>query len=469
MSIVDKKTEIFGNIAAIKTLNGGLPDLKKRISFQSINNLGDPIVFLTDLIKALIGFTPLIQIVVDIITNTLKDIEKEVKVVLKLELKGIVSCGVNPSIPDFLKSTGSGVIIEVNKVDFFDMLLIDPNSIGGKLMYNDVTPTFVDSNDFNTFLYGVIQDDGVRHTWKNIFNVTFNSLTNGLPNNTLTINATSNYTNKKLTDLNNDFINSITLFNTENILNKIIDTIFGSISVEVGKTTKQLEREEEINTVIENIIKLDDDEGPDTIFEFTNDEIYNNQERVDFRKKGILKLNCCGKIPSSIPIEMLTDFSNDMSGTTTQQEENQVISNNLNKMANQSAVNSENNSDDITIKFNFIQNIIDSLIKSIVGMIISPKVINIFILNFKIMFGPDATFDGPVDFIKQNKALFIAIAKKVALIIIKKLIVAALKIITPIVAVYVLKKRTERIKNQKVQQSSLVGVPPDVLREIKGL
>jgi hypothetical protein len=35
---------------------------------------------------------------------------------------------------------------------------------------------------------------------------------------------------KKLTDLNNDFIDSLTLFNSKEIVNRIIDSIYGSIS-----------------------------------------------------------------------------------------------------------------------------------------------------------------------------------------------------------------------------------------------
>jgi hypothetical protein len=52
---------------------------------------------------------------------------------------------------------------------------------------------------------------------------------------------------KKLTDLNNDFIDSLTLFNSKEIVNRI-DSIYGSISFTVNKSKKQLINEAKINT-----------------------------------------------------------------------------------------------------------------------------------------------------------------------------------------------------------------------------
>ena len=60
------------------------------------------------------------------------------------------------------------------------------------LLYNNITPVLTNSTDFNTFLYGVIQDDGNTHTWNNMLDITFNSLGNPTrPNNSLTIKRVS--------------------------------------------------------------------------------------------------------------------------------------------------------------------------------------------------------------------------------------------------------------------------------------
>lgn len=471
MSVIDKKKKIFGNIAAARTLTDGLPKLKLSSSFPSINNGGNSITFLTDLIKSLIGYEALVLTVVDILTHSLSDIERETKIALKQELKNIVSCGVDPSLPSFIKSTGSGIIIEVNKIDFLDQFKINPNTTGGKLLYNDITTPLVNSSDFNTFLFGVIQDDGVTHTWQGIFDITFNSLGSGsIPNNTFTIKANSSYNSKTLTDLNNDFINGLSLFNTQGIINRIVDIIYGSISVSVKKTTKQLENEAQINNVIDCMVNADDNDTiDDGYFTFTNDEVYIHQLDADLRQKGIVKLECCNKVPASIPVSFLTDLNQEMTGVTTTAQKKAVITSNLDKMANQNTVNSTNPSDNISIKLNFIQQIINNLIKSIIGTILSPKVAMIFLINYKIIYGPTATYSNGIDFIKKNKNLFHNIMKRITQMIMKILISIALKNIAELVAASAAKRQTEKSKSQLTQLLSLIGVPQDSLRVIKGL
>ena len=471
MSIIDKKRKVFGNIAAIRTLTEGMPQLKLSSSFPSINNGGNSITFLTDLIKSLIGYEALVNTVVDILTHSLSIIEKDIKIALKQELKNIVSCGVDPSLPAFIKSTGSGIVIEVSKVDYLDLFKVDPNSPQGKLLYNDVTSPLSNSSDFNTFLYDVIQNDGTPMVWKNVLQVTFNSIgTGGNPNNTFTIKANSTYNSKTLTDLNNDFVDSLTLFNSENIVNRIIDIIFGSISVSINKTKKQLEKEAEINNVIDCMVNADEgDTIDDAYFTFSNEEVYIHQQEADLRQKGITKLECCNKIAASVPVAMLTGFTAEMSGATTTQAKKDVISKNLSAMADQNTANSSNQTDHISIKLNFFQQIINNLIKAIIGIILSPKVVLIFLINYKIIYGSTATFGGPIDFIKKNKNLFHAMMKKISAMIIKILVGIALKKIAEIVAASTAKVQIEKAKNQLSQLLSLVGIPQDTLRLIKGL
>jgi hypothetical protein len=461
MSLIDKKRKIFGNIAAAKTLTEGLPKLKISSSFPSINNGGNSITFLTDLIKSLIGYEALVGTIVDILSHSLPNIEREIKNALKLELKNIVSCGVDPSLPAWIKSSGSGIVIEVNKIDFLDLLKVDPNSISGQLLYGDAT-------DFNRFLYDAIQNDGVTNTWNNILDITFNSI--GPINNTLTITANSSYDNKNLTDLDNNFIDSLTLFNSVSIINSIIDIIFGSISVIINKTTKQLEKEAEINNIIDCIINSDaDDPIDDNYFTFSNEEVYIQHLDADQRKKGVVKLECCNKVAASIPIELLSTLNSDMTGATTSQEQTVVIANNLNIMATQNTVNSTNPSDHIAIKLNFIQQMINNLIKAIIGVVLSPKVVIIFLINYKIIYGQSATYNGGADFIKVNKNLFKSIMKRITEIIIKKLVAIALKQIAVLVAESAAVKETEKSKARLAQLLSLVGIPQETLRLIKGL
>ena len=481
MSVVDKKQKVFGNIAAARTVTEGMPKLKKGASFPSINNKGDTITFLTDLIKALIGYIALVNTIVDILTNQLVKIEKDIKKALKTELKAIVSCGIDPSLPSFIKSTGSGIVIEVKKIDFLNLFKIDAKTKVGGLLYNDVTPNLTDSSDLNTFLYGVIQNDGITYTWKDksgngLFDVTFKANGSGIiPNNTLTIKANQSYNTKTLNDLNNNFIDSLTLFNAGNIVSRIVDIIFGSISLKIKKPRVHLEMEEKINKIVDKMIAEDmntkegDSMDDDTFFSFSNEELVTIEERSAERQRGVIKIKTSTTIDGSVRAETLTAFTNSLTVATTAEEKKDAMSNGLNKMAEESSNNVKIVKDKGSVKLNFIQMIITNLIKAIVGIVLSPKIVMIFLINYKIVYGPDAKFRDAIDFIKKNKKLFKQIMKRIAGLIIRILLAIAIQKITKLVADAMFQKNIEKNKNRKSQLLSLVGVPPEALRAIKGL
>lgn len=472
MSIIDKKKKVFGKIAAAKTLTSGLPKLKLTSSMESINNKGNSISFLTDLIKSLIGYEALVSSVIDILMNSVSKIEISVKTSLKRELKSIVSCGINPQLPNWIKSTGSGIVIEVKKIDFFDILRIDPNSVAGKLIYSDITNPLTSSSDFNTFLYGVIQDDGITHTWKpsgkQLFDITFNSVGAGTtPNNSLTIKANSDYDNKSLTELNNDFIDSITLFKTENILNQIIDIIYGAVSTKSNKSVKQLEMEERVNNVIDKMVNdINKDTPDDSYFTFTNPEINEQETNALNRKKGVSFVNTDKKTLSDIPTSNLTDFNQEFNVASSTQQKTDVLKSNLNKMADSAANKIKNKVDSVSVKLNFIQQIVNNLIKAIINIILSPKVIFVFLLNFKIIYGQSSVFTDPIDFIKQNKKLMHEMMKRISEEIIKILLVIALKEINNLVMEAGYKLIKEKATLKLAQLQSLVGVPPLVIKKL---
>jgi len=478
MSILSQKQEIFGNIAAFRTLTEGLPSLKTTSSFSSINNDGNSISFLCDLVRALVGYDALQETVVNTLVFALSDIEKEIKTALKVELKSIVSCGVNPSLPSFIKSSGSGIKIQVPKVDFTNQMLINPRSSAGKLLYNDLTTNLIDSSDFNTFLYQTIQSDPMIQSWghttigRDIMTIQFKSTdVSGIdPNNTLTIKAHPTYDSKTLTDLNNDFIDSISLFSAENVLNNIVDMVFGTISTTVNKSTSQLINEAQINAVIDRINNSDNNDViNDSYFTFTNDEKLQQEIEAKARKAGHKQLSTSTDLISTIPFSILSASSDSIATAINSQDKKNAVSNSINAMGNQIASSTTNETDKVSIKLNFIQQIINNIIKAIVSIIISAKIIMIFLINYKIIYGNSATYDTPIDFLQKNKNLIHNITKRVGTLITKALLTLALKRISQLVADAALVQETDKVKGNLAQLLSLIGVPQDTLRIISGL
>jgi len=465
--VLDKKKKVFGKIAAAKAMVEGVKK-KTTSSMDSINNDGNSLSFLTDLIKSLIGYAALLDVVINFLTNNIPEIEELIKSSLKDELHSLVSCGINPTIPTFLYNPG--IIIEVSKIDFLDQLKTDPSSFFGALMYNDVTPQLTNSKDFNTFLYGVIQDDGNQNTWDGMLDITFNSVGNlTRPNNALTIKVNPSFNITKLTDLNNSFISKGTLFDTNKIVNKTIDSIYGSISNATQKTLKQLETEAKINDIIDKMIEANANENiDDSYFTFTNDEVAKQQESATWRKKGLAKLQTSTNIVVSMPPQLLIDFNTEMSGATTLNKK-EIVKTNINRMAEQNASTSPDPKDHTAIKLDFIENIIKTLIKSFASAIISPKILFIFLINFKIVYGQGKDYADAIDFMKLSKNLFKLIIKKITKRFIKELIKVSLVYIAKLTSDMAAKRQVEKASDKKSQILSLVGVPQDAIRMIKGL
>lgn len=473
-SRIDLKKKVFGEIAAARTITDGLPKFSSSSSFSSVNNKANKISFITDILRSLVGYEEVTNTVVEILTNSIEKIERELRTSVKSDIKNSINICSDPKPPAWLFT--DGLVIEVKKIDFFDILRIDPTSVGGGLIYTDVTPSFVDSGDFNTFLYGVIQNDGQEYNWPQIgtpiYKIKFNSQgTATRPNNSLTIKlnqATVN--NKTLVDINNLFFDTLTLFNTEKIVNQTIDIIFGTISKNVNKSLKQLQIESKINDIIQKIDDFPDDTAiPDTEFLESNKEKLKREQEALKRKNGVSTLKINKNITSSVPIENLTNFKNDISGLTNYTDKKNVITSNLKLMAQSSVVNVDDSKNKTTSSLDFIQKIIETLTKAMVNLVISPKTIIPYVINFKIINEQYSDFKDSIDFITKNKNLINSLVKTISNEIIRVLMVFVMKEINKLVAKQILKITTEKNKTRISQISSLVGIPSNTLRIIQGL
>jgi hypothetical protein len=503
MSNLIKKKQVFGNIAADRTITEGMPKLKTTSSMPSINNNGNVVAFLTDLIKALDGYEELVDTVIDTITKYLGKIETEIKNALQLELKAIVSCGVNPSLPDYIKSTGTGIKFTLDKIDFTNILKIDPSSTAGGLIYTDLTPNLIDSKDFNTFLYQVIQNDGSVNSWghqttgTDILTFQFKSvdITGVDANNTLTIKSAQAYDNKSLSDINNDFINSVTLFDSAKVLTKLVDNIFGTVS-NLAKTSKNfLESKSKTNFIINKITNTEgNDILSDNFFDFSNKDKKFFEDEANLWKQGKAIYKTSGEFYAQVSDVSLKNMTKSVSGATTEAAKKDAIKKSLNDLTSQISkasndatqlINNRNNQlkklsnkldsfskikvDHKALSLNFIQQIINDFVKVIVNVLLSPKIVTIFLLNFKIIYGPNETFSDPIDFIKKNRNLVKNVVKRVSGIIIKILLQKVIKRITKLIAESRYKKEIDKNKANISQLLSLVGVPQDVIRQINGL
>lgn len=481
MSLIDQKRDIYGQIGALRVSCEGFPEFKLNSSFPSIDNCSNSLDFLTDLLKATVGFEALKGILTNIFTYELPNIEEQIKKALKKELKSLVSCGVNPSIPDFFKHQNInplsiGIDLELKKIDYLGIMLVDPSTDAGLLTYDD-TSGGIGSTDFNTYLFETVQLDGTQTDWgsqtlgapNDVLSIEFNSV--GAPNNVLNIKASEYYSdpsnNKKLTDLNNDFIDSVNLFGSAKMMNDLIDSLFGSISFSIDKTQEEIKKEIEIENIIECILNTDEDDIiDDSFFTFSNESVRIHEEEANRRSKGIRVLRNCGNAISRVEIPTLTANTVNINTATTTADKAEAVEAAIDDI-------SDNMSETVvykdrpTAKLSFIDGAIKKLMIKMGSVILSPKIITIFAINHYIIYGTN--LENPIEWMQKNKTLMRGVMDSIRDTIIRILLDEVLKSIKELVKCNAQKVATDYAKAQAAQLASLVGIPQEVLRLIQGL
>jgi hypothetical protein len=481
MAIIDQKREVFGAIGALNVLNDNFPKLPSFNSFSSVNNGTDSTQFLIDLIQSLIGFEGLKGFVVDTISYRLEDIEAQIKDGLKSELKEIVSCNINPSIPSWLQNGGSGVQVKVSDVDFFDIMKIDPETTEGDLVYTDVSGG-KNSKDFNTYLNYKIQDPGSTDNWgtstfgSNILETEFIE-DNGTNTNIIKFTASAEYSDKKLTQLNNDFIDSISLFgnpdslNSASLISALLEDLFGSTSasINVGKSKKQLKKEVELREVLDCIINSENEVIDDNFFTFDNPTLAAIEEDVNQRKNGIRILETCGNLAVQVDVNDSTEAVDKVKNSSNKSEEVKNVGEALDDIADKQGAFSNNSIDVPTIRKNFFIELIKKFIRIMTSLFLSPKIISLFAINHQIIYGQGTSYDGAIDFIKKNKKLVKNVIKIIRNILLNLLLALALRELSKKLAEKVAGDEIEKAKNYTSILLSYVGVPPAVLAVIRGI
>lgn len=482
MNLLNQKKQIFGAVGALNAINDSFPKLPTTNSLGSINNNTDSTEFLVDLINTLVGVQVLKEYIVDVITYRLPEIEDSIKDGLKKELKKIVSCNINPSIPDWVKHGGSGVVIKVSDIDFYNMMKINPDSIGGSLLYTDIS-SGINSSDFNTYLYNTIQVPGASSTWGQstsgvgIIETTFMETSND-GNNLLKITATPEFSDKKLTELNNKLIDSISLFgnpnshNSKTMINMIIEQLFGTISssTTVNKGKNQIRKEVEINEILTNIINSEDDDIDDTYFEFDNPTLSKIDTEVNDKKEGIKRIQTTNEIKTRLSTDILSSSQTSIDNTTNKMEELEAVGDVMNKLANEQSGFALNVGDEFTIENNFFTNIIKTFTLTVMNIVFSPKFITLFAINHQIIYGTNDSYNGPIDFIKKNRLIVKAMTKVIKDILLGLLLELALKHLTIKLSEKMIGDEIERNKSYaNILLSYTKGVTVKGLDELKKL
>ena len=475
MALFDDKNAFLKEISALKTLSDAFPKKSKDTPLSSLKQKSGVMDFVQDILKMLAGVQAIKGVIVNILSRELPQIETSLKTTLKSQLKQMINCGNDPNFPTYLRYDGDGINIQVRNTDFFGLFTIDPESEVGNLVYQDTT-SGLNSKDMSTFLYNTIQADGTPNDWghqttnHDIMTVTFNSTTSTV-NNVLNVKASQYYTdNKKLTDFNNDFIDSLTLLPTAQMFSQLIDSLLGSIMFQVHMPADWLKKQEEVNTVVNKISSTEETTTiDDSYFTFTNQEKQDIEETARNRSQGIRYFVTCDNIAGSTDFNTLKTIVNNISTASTKVDLETTVSNGIDTITSEVSQNAQNE-DKFSFEMEFFDAIFKAIKLNITNTVLSPKLALIFQINNKIIYGDQATeFDSPIEFISKNRALVKTIFDAIKNILLTILVIEVIKQITNLMQKNKAGDVAEQTKQFKQQILSLVGISPALIKLINSI
>ena len=458
MANFDIKLKLVNEIAALKTLNDSFPKLNRGVSFPSINNVNNSIDFLLDLIKNLIGFDQIKEEVIRFITYNVQPLEATLKQFLKELIKSRFSCSVDATIPESLiDGHGNGFNIAVSQIDFFDLFKVDPNSVAGDLLYGNI------DKDLNTFIYDTIQ--GNVGTWKGLVKLEF--LTQGvvdgtMRNNVINVKIDSSWKDRTVNDFINQFIESIVLLTIPFFINKVFDNLWGTISLAINRSSKSIERETELETLVNKIINLPDVEIDNSYFDFNKDDVNYFNRRVNERSKGRILLKDCGFTPSTLNQSDILDLNDQLNSASTLVEIRNIIERNFDVITNQ-AVEGLDEPDKPTGILNIFLEIFNGIVRGLVNILFSPKIIFLLLTYFKVV-NISNSFKTFRDFLNENQQFIIDLVRNVVLPeIVNFLLDLVIKYVIQLIIEDQTGRALEMVKNQRIQILSLLGIPSEVI------
>lgn len=449
----DEKKNIFNKIASLKT------DINSKVknSLQDSNEFiknNETIQFLIDLLKTLEDLNAVKNVIIDSINNETEMIEQEIKQIIIKNLNDIVFCYSEAKIPDSF--INEGITLPVDKIDFMKMLLIDPKTDVGRLIYMDIE-NMTNSTDFNTFLYYVINNVNKPFIWgpqmrlDPIMTLTFKAEQNN-EFDVINFKINDRFSNKKFSLFIRELINSLDLVDTKTLLNSLYDSVTGTLSFNSNKTLSQITNQEEINQLITNITNdVNLDANIDDYFNFDTSTTQNLEDKINMKLDGVFSIDDAqNDLSGVLSLTSLTDVNNALNDLN---DINVILSNALNSLGTIDLTETINQTNIPTINANMVVNIVKNLGVTLSNIIVSPKIVLPFMLALK--FNGNDDISDVKTFIRKNGNVFKSLIKSINGIIINKLTDEVKKSITKLVNEKINNIKNEQLKNRKTQMGTL--------------
>lgn len=291
MGIIDDKRDVFTQIGALTSVKDNQNAPNPNDSISSVNNTKEIVPFLLDLLVVLVGSQVLNNVIGELMTGFIRNVEPTLKNELK---KQTIEFNSNQTVP---ASFVGGINIPAKDIDTYEKLKTDPASQTGSLLYNN------DSNDFDKKSYEAIQNAGT--------DVTFNNTTINYDKTTDSFTYKPTNSSQTIGDYTSDYIDGLTIIDEKEFTSNVINTIFGTINTNQNKSQNQLISEEKLDRSIEKLINEQES------IAISDEELRQIELTAQKRKEGIQTVDVgCGVLDNTVTINSLENLINTTTGST---------------------------------------------------------------------------------------------------------------------------------------------------------
>jgi len=393
MSISSDKKEIFSTIGAYSSLGKQtkMPDLTN--IFPSVNNKDDVIPFLLDTLKVVVGSDALKDLTGEMFTNFIDKIEPKAKNVIK---KQITQINANDPIPSGFTTGGTGITIDLPKIDIFKKVKQPTNDVLGELR-NDYSRLY---NFDNSLINSIKTGDDVN------FGDMITIKHNPTPD-TITLKTTLP-TGSTIGTLLIGLVDSMEIINKKELVSNVMNVIYGTITSALYRTPEETKLELEIDTVIQQLI----DDGDDS-FVLSPEKLDEISEKALNISKGINQYDMgCGMISTVLSVDDLNTLVTTVNDST----DPFVVANAFNKTIDDAAKNNPTSTDENkqTIRDGFFQKLIKELTTALVkSLVVAPQIRSLLAISSSFQNGGIPNIGEPMDDLKKFKTYIKCCTKEI--------------------------------------------------------
>lgn len=204
-------SDVLGTINGALAILDKVPQVEETSGNLEFGMSVSPFTLILEVLKNTKGYNYVLDWIGDFLVLALPGLEVALKTLLMTNLKGLITCSLNPIIPNDLLL--NGIVFDLKEIDIFNMLSYCPlDEKAGNCYYFGVNSVEVPddlrrSQDFNAFLWYMVNRSNCREIW--------NRCTKGLTT-ILHERIIGETTNKEFTDDLGDY--------TENMLNSTLNS-----------------------------------------------------------------------------------------------------------------------------------------------------------------------------------------------------------------------------------------------------